>query len=118
MATEIQKARAQAMGARKRVAEVEQDFIRKTIIALTGGGYGLARRKGLRKEVMGVPIKLAVATLATAGQVMSRGSSRRAFGAIADASIACFSENAMASGSFVAGIEDVGAVDDSSGGGI
>ena len=115
MATEIQRVRAQAMGARKRVAEVEADFIRKTLMALTGGGYGLARRKGMRNNVAGVPLKLAVATVATVGQVMSRGSTRRAFGAIADASIACYSENAMAAGTFVAGIEDVGAVDDSGG---
>lgn len=116
MASEIQRLRSSAMGARKRVAEVEQDFIRKTLMALTGGGYGLARRKGLRNSVMGVPLKLGVATLATLGQVMSRGSSRRAFAAVADASIACYSENAMASGAFIAGIDEVGQMDD--GGGI
>jgi len=116
MSSEIQRVRAQAMGARKRVAEVEQDFIRKTLMALTGGGYGLARRKGLRNNIAGVPLKLGVATLAALGQVMSKGSTRRAFGAIADASIACYSENAMASGQFVAGIEEVGSMDDSGGG--
>jgi hypothetical protein len=106
MASELARVKAHALNQRRKAQELEQGFMRKSMIALTAAATGYAEKKGAPVSVMGVPLKLVIATGASVGEAISKGPARRFLGAIADAELAIYTHDAIKTGGFIAGDDD------------
>ncbi len=105
MSTAIDRLQAANSRAHQKTRAMEQNVVRKVVISGTGAALGYASKRGMREDVAGVPIKLAMAAVGALGEILLKGAPQRLSGAIGDASLAIYSHEAMQEGSFVAGGE-------------
>lgn len=103
MSSAIERLQESAKRARLKTQVAEQGIVRKCTLAATGAGLGYAKKKGMAPDIGGVPTKLVIAGIGTVAEIMTRGAIARFCGAVADASIAVFSHEAVETGSWVAG---------------
>lgn len=106
MASELARIKQHALNQRRKAQELEQGFMRKSMIALTAAAMGYAEKKGAPLAVMGVPLKLVIATGGSVGEAISRGPARRFLGAIGDTALAVYTHDAVKSGGFIAGDDE------------
>jgi hypothetical protein len=102
---------------RQRNRELENALVRKAAVSLTAGAYGALKRYAISDEVGGVPWKLPIWAGATLIEVLSENPLVTAFFAgISDATEAVYVTNALGTKNWVAGVGDVGALVNVSGG--
>lgn len=94
--------------ARVRVRSLEQSITRKASGVTAASVLGVMKRQGVRDDLGGFPWKVGAAALAQIGEAMTKGNTQAALAGIADAITAVYVENAIATGSIIAG----GDVDD------
>lgn len=105
MSTALDRLRDSNARQRAKTTALEQNIVRKATIGATGAALGYASKKGMREELGGVPIKLALSGVGALGELLLKGAAQRFAGAVGDASLAIYSHEAVQEGSFVAGSE-------------
>lgn len=104
----LERAQATQKRHRTEISELKSGLVRKSVIAMTAAGYGLAAKMGVPMAVKGFPVKLGVVAVTTLVEVFSKGMVQRTAGAVSDISLGLYTEAAIRSGSLVAGEGDGG----------
>ena len=84
---------------------LEQSLMRKAALAITAGGYGAMTRANVPNTIKGFPWKLGVWALSTLAEALTSGATQATAGALADATMAVYTHDAVAHDSLVAGGE-------------
>lgn len=113
MASELAKVKARAASARSKAHEMEHAVLSKVTAYGTGAGLAYAERKGMPLAIGGVPSKLVLGFALAVAQLMTKGPTSRLLGNVSNAALATHGYNAVRTGAFIAGIDEVG--DDSGG---
>lgn len=107
MASEIAKVKARAANARSKALEVEHAVTGKVVAYGTGAGLAYAEHKGLPLAIGGVPTKLVIGFAGAIGELMTKGATRRLLASVSTAALVAHGYNAVRSGAFIAGIDEV-----------
>lgn len=83
------------------------NLVHKGVGLATAGTFGLLRKKGVSMGVKGFPIKLGIWTIATITEVLTDGLLQQAAGGLGNQSINSYLENAIATGTMIAGEGEV-----------
>lgn len=92
--------------AKQAMKSMEGALVRKAVVVLAAGGYGAMKKYGVTNNIKGFPVKLAAFVVTTAAQAMTKGALQQAAAAVSDTSLAVYVENAVATGSLIAGDGD------------
>jgi hypothetical protein len=91
---------------RQTTEQIETAVLHKASIALTAASFGALARNSISAEIKGVPWKLPLALIAQTIAAVSSGAISTIAGGIADASMAVYTANAIATKNWVAGETD------------
>jgi hypothetical protein len=82
---------------------IESGLVRKATVSLAAGAMGAMKKHGMANDIKGFPWKLAVWTVATAAEALSKGMVQSIAAGISDSTMAVYVHDAVATCSLVAG---------------